>query len=224
MATSTISVSLKLLIDSNAGRVLSAEAGKDFVDFLLTLLSLPVGTVIRLLSSSAMVGTLGKLYESFETLSDTYIQPHINKDTLLKPNSTTVGASAGLLSLTPKPSTESDDSKRLFVCSLPSQRYHSSCSKVHASDSPHAICPSCKTKTDTEVPYVAPPTEQALSSRGDGGFVRGVVTYMIMDDLEVKPMSTISSITMLNKFNVKDVGALEERTVSLGINEVIMVG
>ena len=221
MATST-SVSIKLLIDSNAGRVLFAEAGKDFVDFLLNLLSLPVGTVVRLLSSNAMVGTLGKLYESFETLSDTYIQPHINKDTLLKPNSTTVGASAGLLSLTPEPST-ANDGKRVFICRWPSQ-YSSSCSKVHASDSPHAVCPNCKTKTGTEVPYVAPPTEQALSSRGDGGFVRGVVTYMIMDDLEVKPMSTISSITMLNKFNVKDVGALEERTVSLGINEVILVG
>lgn len=50
--------------------------------------------------------------------------------------------------------------------------------------------------------------------------MKGVVTYMIMDDLEVKPMSTISSISMLNKFNVKEVAALEERTVSLGINEV----
>lgn len=53
-----------------------------------------------------------------------------------------------------------------------------------------------------------------------GGFVKGVVTYMVSDDLVVKPMSTISSITMLNKFNVKEVGCLEEKVVSLEMKEV----
>ncbi|KAL7612600.1 hypothetical protein Lser_V15G08702 [Lactuca serriola] len=52
-----------------------------------------------------------------------------------------------------------------------------------------------------------------------GGFVKGVVTYMVSDDLVVKPMSTISSITMLNKFNVKEVGCLEEKVVSLEMKE-----
>ena len=50
--------------------------------------------------------------------------------------------------------------------------------------------------------------------------MKGVVTYMVMDDLEVKPMSTISSITLLNKFNVKHIGALEEQVVELGMDEV----
>ena len=47
-----------------------------------------------------------------------------------------------------------------------------------------------------------------------------VVTYMVMDDLVVKPMSTISCVTLLNRFNVKDVGVLEEKVVDLGIDEV----
>lgn len=34
------------------------------------------------------------------------------------------------------------------------------------------------------------------------GFVKDVVTFMVMDDLVVQPMSTISSITLLNKFNI----------------------
>lgn len=50
--------------------------------------------------------------------------------------------------------------------------------------------------------------------------MKGVVTYMIMDDLEVSPMSTICSVTLLNKFYVKDVGALEEKMVQLGMKEV----
>ena len=35
----------------------------------------------------------------------------------------------------------------------------------------------------------------------------------------VKPMSTISSITLLNNFNVKEVGGLEEKVVDLGLEE-----
>ncbi|XWS75029.1 hypothetical protein CRYUN_Cryun01aG0050000 [Craigia yunnanensis] len=43
---------------------------------------------------------------------------------------------------------------------------------------------------------------------------------MVMDDLMVEPMSTISSIALLNRFNVKDVGALEEKTIKIGMDEV----
>ena len=69
MASTT--VSLKLLVDSTSERVLFAEAGKDFVDFLFNILSLPVGTVIGLLTKQDMVGCLVNLYESLENLSDT---------------------------------------------------------------------------------------------------------------------------------------------------------
>ncbi|CAN1131036.1 hypothetical protein LINPERPRIM_LOCUS13546 [Linum perenne] len=57
------------------------------------------------------------------------------------------------------------------------------------------------------------------NQKNEGGFVKGVVTYMVMDNLEVKPMSTISSITLLNKFNIQQVGALEEKVVELGMDE-----
>ncbi|PQQ12356.1 uncharacterized protein Pyn_27547 [Prunus yedoensis var. nudiflora] len=65
-----------------------------------------------------------------------------------------------------------------------------------------------------QMTYVRPPA--ATSTRdtilsSEGGYVKSVVTYMMMDYLEVQPMSTISNIAMLNKLNVKDVGAPEER-------------
>ncbi|KAB2596070.1 hypothetical protein D8674_031520 [Pyrus ussuriensis x Pyrus communis] len=127
-----INVGLKLLVDTKGHKVLFAEATKEVVDFLFTLLSLPVATVIRLLSKNDMVGCLGQLCESVENLTTT------------------------------------------------------------------------------------------LS--GEGGYVKGVVTYMIMDNLEVKPMSTISSISVLNRFNIKEVGVLEEKVLlkaSLESNTVL---
>lgn len=72
--------------------------------------------------------------------------------------------------------------------------------------------------------YVAPQartsTNAATTLSGEGGYVKGVVTYMIMDNLKVKPMSTISSISVLNRFNIKEVGVLEEKVVNLGMEEV----
>ncbi|KAM4104570.1 hypothetical protein ACJW30_06G168400 [Castanea mollissima] len=71
-----------------------------------------------------------------------------------------------------------------------------------------------------EVRFVDPPSAVSTgSSSSEGGYVKGVVTYMVMDNLEVKPMSTISSITLLNKFDVKEIGALEEKVVELGMDE-----
>ncbi|KAL3521031.1 hypothetical protein ACH5RR_019180 [Cinchona calisaya] len=66
-----------------------------------------------------------------------------------------------------------------------------------------------------EMKYIAGGAEEISS---EGGFVKEVVTYMVMDDLEVKPMSTISSIALLNKFNVKALTVLKETDVDLGMN------
>ncbi|XP_062114747.1 uncharacterized protein LOC133825870 [Humulus lupulus] len=218
--TSRNVITLKLLVDKKEKRVLFAEAGKDFTDFLFSLLSMPVGTIIRLLSTNGMVGTLGKVYQSLENLSETYIQSNASKDTLLKPQSSVLGGSATLLiSLTNDPTTSND--QLLYSCSnkcLYPNKYFT--------DDTRAICPGCNRLMSKELTYVAPPDTQLGSSSSsssgadqEGGLVKGVVTYMIMDDLEVKPMSTISSIALLNTFNVNEVRSLQEKIVSVGINE-----
>ncbi|KAL7084925.1 hypothetical protein ACP275_14G252200 [Erythranthe tilingii] len=160
MAKST-TVSLKLLIDEQGERVLFAEAGKEFVDFLFHILSLPMSTVINLVGKQGMVGSVSNIYESVQNLNQAYIQPDKTKDSLLKP----------------------------------------------------------------AVNFSAPPLLKAFnhasSSSSSGGFVKGVVTYMVMDDLVVNPMSAITSITLLNKFNIKEVGSLQEKVVHMGMPEAV---
>ncbi|KAB2598192.1 hypothetical protein D8674_001112 [Pyrus ussuriensis x Pyrus communis] len=214
METSKPSICLKLLIDKTRQRVLYAEAGKDFVDFLLTILSLPIGTVIRLLSKDGMVGSLGKLYGSVESLSSIYMQPHFNKESLLQPNATsTIGVGADVLHML---TIDDSSAEKLF--------YYCGCRSRHqtyptvVTDNPKAICPYCSSSINTKATFVHGSAAEGETA-GEGGYVKGVVTYMIMDDLEVKPMSSISSITMLNRFNVKDVGALEEKVVHLTMEE-----
>ncbi|KAK9913414.1 hypothetical protein M0R45_037232 [Rubus argutus] len=216
MATPNSStVGLKLLIDTKHQKVLFAEAGKDFVDFLFTLLSLPVGTVIRLLSKAGMVGSFGKLYESVENLSDTYMQPNLDKDVLLKPKASVDGPN--ILGL--PNNVESPARNAFYMCSQDcSSSYSFSASHRYVTENPGERCPQCNNSMSSQATYVGQP-KTTVAASGAAGYVKDVVTYMIMDDLEVKPMSTISSITMLNRFNVKDVGALEEKVVGLGMDE-----
>ncbi|XP_022764289.1 uncharacterized protein LOC111309518 [Durio zibethinus] len=201
-------VTSKLLIDQKSQRVLFAEAGKDFVDFLFNMLSLPVGTVIRLLTKQGMVGCLGNLYGSIENLDDTYMQSPANKDTLLKP--LVSNFAARVLLLLPNINMQSSTSNGLYRCR------NTNC-RMYVANDPKSTCPSCDNVMNQNVTFVNP-TNKASSS-GEGGYVKGVVTYMIMDDLVVRPMSTISSITLLNRFNVKDVGVLEERVIDMGMDE-----
>ncbi|XP_030972684.1 uncharacterized protein LOC115992596 [Quercus lobata] len=42
--------------------------------------------------------------------------------------------------------------------------------------------------------------------------------YLVMDDLEVKLLSTVSLLTLFNEFHVKD-GDLEEKVVEMGRDE-----
>lgn len=133
------------------------------------------------------------------------MQPNLNKDSLLKPKSTVAGAN--ILHLTYNES----NAKKFYICQY--------CNR-HISDDSGVICPRCRNyNIATEVTYVAPAAATGKVS-GVEGYVKGVVTYMVMDNMEVKPMSTISSITALNKFNIKEVGALEEKVVNLGMEEV----
>ena len=67
-------VNLKLLIDKESHRVLFAKAGKDFIDFLIHILALPVGTFIPLLKKQGMVGSLGAFTRALKVLLYTYFQ------------------------------------------------------------------------------------------------------------------------------------------------------
>ncbi|XP_047331665.1 uncharacterized protein LOC124935264 [Impatiens glandulifera] len=208
-------LSMKLLIDRESKKVLFAEAGKDVIDFLFNLLSLPLATVINLLSNSknGMVGSLSNLYKSVENLDKAYIQPDQNKDTLLKPIPPL--AQAHLL----LPDTV------LSSCNVNVKLYK--CTNMgHGSyfvKDPNLTCRWCNTKMSLlDVPdenKAAVGAVETVEGGGGGGFVKDMMTYMVLDDLVIKPMSTISCICLLNQFNVKDIGNLEEEVVCFGMDE-----
>ncbi|KAG9136972.1 hypothetical protein Leryth_013819 [Lithospermum erythrorhizon] len=50
MAPPETKLSLKFMVDNKSKKVIFAEAGSEFVDVLLSFLTLPLGTIIRQLN------------------------------------------------------------------------------------------------------------------------------------------------------------------------------
>ncbi|XP_044946605.1 uncharacterized protein LOC123395643 [Hordeum vulgare subsp. vulgare] len=102
MASST-KICLKLLVDTKSNKVLFAEAGKEFVDFVFNLLTLPIGAVAKFISIAVegrkagfgnkelFAGTkhatasIGRLYGSASAMDASHMQPHVDKSELLQP-------------------------------------------------------------------------------------------------------------------------------------------
>ena len=207
-------ISLKLLVDRNAKRVIFGEAGKEFVDFVFNFLSLPVGTVIKILSKDKMVGSLGKIYESIEAMHANYMEANVNKEHVLNPK-----VSSSSLANTPLLGYNTNDERNSTVFYRCTYQY-AACAYTYVSTDTKAVCPSCKNYMSAKMTYVPGPGKEAAKVQKGSGYVKGLVTYMVMDNLEVKPMSTISSITLLSTFKVKDLGALETVEVFIGKEEV----
>ncbi|KAG6644052.1 hypothetical protein I3843_08G028300 [Carya illinoinensis] len=209
-------ISLKLWIDKKRNRVLFAEAGKDFVDFLLETFTLPVVTVTRFLKNEDTAGCLQSLYDSVVNLSDTFIRQGVSKDLVLKPRAVTSGATDSLL----LPRVESYTFRKFYRCR------NSNCMStygVYKSTRSAKNCYVCNSSPN-QMHEVSLSVEEVISENKESGnfsFVKEIVPYMVMDDLRMKPMSSNTFITLLNEYNLKDVGAIEEKVVALGMDECV---
>ncbi|ONM29961.1 uncharacterized protein [Zea mays] len=224
--TATPTLSMKLLIDRRTQRVLFAEASKDVVDFLFSLLTLPVATAVKLVGKDALVGCVCNLYASVEKLDSVYLQAGVAKEALLCPKVVLPAANtnSSLLRLPEPPVVEPNN---MYRCT---GNTYGMC-RTYITDEYGKMCPHCRCSMTTAAQYL-------LSARGScggsgqvaapksaaGGFVQGiVVTYTVQDDLTVTPVSSISSVSLLSTFSVRDIYDLQEKTVQLGYNEGLAI-
>ncbi|KAF6153548.1 hypothetical protein GIB67_027415 [Kingdonia uniflora] len=78
-------VRLALKRKSN-NKILFAEAGEDFVDFLFSIFAFPFGSVIKFLERTPNLGCISTLYKSVESSEfDRFITLSCRKETLLSP-------------------------------------------------------------------------------------------------------------------------------------------
>ncbi|KAK9700044.1 hypothetical protein RND81_08G213600 [Saponaria officinalis] len=167
MSGNDVKLSLKLIIDTKAKKVVFAEAGKDFVDFVFHILSLPLGTVVNFMNNKGMNGCLGTVCKSFHLLDSEYFLRAFDRKTVFKPSIEAIVS-------------------RLFVGQNPLRDIYKCPSHSQFSFKPEQVCPEsgCNMRMNRWCVF---DKESILR------FVKPTVVYMVKDDLEVQPMS-ISSI------------------------------
>ncbi|PIA54472.1 hypothetical protein AQUCO_00900784v1 [Aquilegia coerulea] len=183
-------INLKIMLRRSCGMVLYAEAQEDFVDFLFSLLSIPLGSTVKLLDKTPSLRCIANLYISVQNLSpgrdfkSEYIKTKL---------------------LSPKLAQQ--------FC------YNIQVLGINESFQPHNRClfqevDSIRvTEFDANISSTLPPI-------GVNAYMDGPATFVVTDDLVVTPLSSISSIFLLKKFQVP-ITDIEERVVSVGGEEAL---
>ncbi|EFJ10900.1 hypothetical protein SELMODRAFT_426809 [Selaginella moellendorffii] len=199
---------VNLLYKKPEGTVLFLEAKKDFVDLLMSFLVLPVGSLIKLLRAGNTVNSFmetgaARLFESIEKMDQSSME--VSKSVLTNPPPDASAFRGGKI-LAIKGS-QSTTSPVYYKCG------HPSCYNVRAGNASFQ-CHHCRSVELTMLPNEENSTETA-------GYVKENVIFMITDELEVYPTSTIKSIVLLNKLKVKAMADLESIEVSVGAQEAL---
>ncbi|XP_058095144.1 uncharacterized protein LOC131240735 [Magnolia sinica] len=206
-----MAIELKLLIDKEKNRVVFAESNTLFVDALFSFLTLPIGSMIRLSSKKSNVGSMDALYESVENLDSRYLQTEAVKDMLLRPRS-------GLEARTKDLALNVDgELTRYYICGLPC--IGESLDPL-ISTAKNVRC-HCGRAMDVEL--VVKKSEPVADGNDEGVFVKGLMMFMIGDDLRVGPISMKSFLSLLDKHGIRDRAALEEKTVDVGADEALHI-
>ncbi|GFP79562.1 hypothetical protein PHJA_000099700 [Phtheirospermum japonicum] len=200
------------MINEEKTKVLFAEADSDFADVLLSFLTLPLGTIIRVMNkhyqdkAPPVIGSLTSLYKGLGNLNKAYFWSEGGKQMLLNPRS----------------SFEPECRKlKLNVDDTQPISYY----RCGDKDCNRERTPSISMYHDTVkcdcVLGSKPETENENNIDG-GVFTKKHVSFLITDDLRVAPVVPGSIMQTLIKLgNIAVTCGAELRTVTLGFNDIM---
>ncbi|AES87036.1 DUF674 family protein [Medicago truncatula] len=219
-------IPLKILVDRENNKVVAVESTKDFVDTLFSFLSLPLATIIRLLTtnnddqqqqqqqesseSSSFLGSIKNLYESVQTLTPNDIWNPVCKQMLLNPKNPCE-------SLCKKLFLNIDDtewSSKIFVCDA--------CNKFTTFQNLDCTCGKPTNKQPNSLDSEGQGNSGGIADALNGVFVKDNGSlFLVYDDLKIVPSSLVSSMQMLMELGYSDLSQLEEVTHNIGKQEML---
>ncbi|KAH7834945.1 hypothetical protein Vadar_021187 [Vaccinium darrowii] len=195
------SMSLKILVEREKNQIVFVEANKDFVDVIFSFLTIPLGTIVRLTREHFLkgdIGCLNNLYESLEKFDEEILASE-HKGILLRPLCATDVYCRNL-----KVNLVEGDKGKYYMCS------GESCDDLSYYQTRYCRCGrKLKYEVDLSVP------------EGGGGFIKPPVRFMITDDFQMLPMSTMAGLSLLSNFGAIDGSKIEERMLNIGKDEVL---
>ncbi|RWR96783.1 hypothetical protein CKAN_02618500 [Cinnamomum micranthum f. kanehirae] len=195
-------MSIKLIQNKSNHRIFYAETGTDFPDLLFSFLTFPLGAILKCLGGRSGIKSLDNLYKSIEDLnSKSSMKSEECKTLLLDPKLAPYFNSKNQLLQIEEEAPRNFLIKKCQIC-FNSDRLE--CSHGLGSIMVHPINPK----------YPGAVTESG------GAFLKEPTTFIVTDNLVVKPFSTISVITLLSSYNIV-MNDIEERDVNVGVLEAI---
>ncbi|KAM1226789.1 hypothetical protein ACFX13_006210 [Malus domestica] len=201
--TSVNTISLKALVDKERNQIMFVESGNDFIDVLLSFLTIPMGTIIRLApnqSEPLEIGCMKNLYASVENMDVKHFRSKACRDMLLCPPN---GAEVHCKNL--KLKIDRGEPTRYYTCErreCPALSY--SCG---------FRCECCG-----GMMYYG----RELSAIQDGDiFVKGLARLIISDELQLMPPLTVESLSVFSELGVMNGNTTEEVTFNVGSDEVL---
>ncbi|XP_074351793.1 uncharacterized protein LOC141690938 [Apium graveolens] len=200
-----VKIPLRLHVHKETNQVIFAEANSDFVDTLFSFLTLPMGTIVRILKNKSDLqprefGCFGNLYESFEKLDTKGC-----KTMLLNPRNAAEGRCRQL-----KLNIDDSGPTRYFIC----QNW--ACTKPELSiNIPAKVCSCGETLSK-------PTNIKTNESIGTGKvFITETACFTVTDDLHVIPNVPTTVFKLLEKFGISDLTEIDEITLNIGYKEML---
>ncbi|CAN6556572.1 unnamed protein product [Malus baccata var. baccata] len=201
--TSADTISLKALVDKERNQIIFIESENAFIDVVLSFLTIPMGTIIRLAPNQSVpleIGCMKNLYASVENMDVKHFRSNACRDMLLcPPNGTQVHCKNLKLKI------DRGETTRYFICE------RSECPAL--SYSFYVRCECCGGEIYSG---------RELSAIQDGDiFVKGLARLIITDDLQLMPPLTVKSLSVFSELGVMNGNTTEEVTFNVGSDEVL---
>ncbi|KAG8387032.1 hypothetical protein BUALT_Bualt03G0210900 [Buddleja alternifolia] len=206
--------SLKVMINREKTKVLFAEVDSDFADVLLSFMTLPLGTIVRLFQKhygkqAPVIGSLNSLRKGLDELSNAHFWTKQCKLMLLNPRSS-FEDECGKLKLNLDHDTPP---ARYFTCEnwdcyWPRYENVGTCYYIDR------CC--CGKPLNREIGITPSPQPNDCQV-----FTSNTTSFLISDHLSMVPNVTGSVIQTLGILGITDIDGAELRIVTVGFNEIM---
>nr|KYP37976.1 hypothetical protein KK1_040809 [Cajanus cajan] len=208
---------LKVMLRKSNKLVLFALAEEDFVDFIFSFLTFPLGGVEHMLNGKSCLGSIDNLYKSVLDLDCyRYLRSPDLKEKLVKtPIAHQFKLHNNILPIDEMPSSnyshfyKYDSSTKTIVDNSFLTALQEYRSKFIGSFYKEVYCP---------LSYLEPPSSNG-SKHGGRAFVKKPSLYMVTDDFVVTPSSSFSAVSFVSNSGVP-LSDLEEKVINIGQKEV----
>lgn len=211
---SEVEIPLKVVIDKQKERVVFAEANSDFVDILFSFLTMPMGTIVRLLtkhfeySKLPAIGNFNNLYETVVNFDAKYFVTSENKDWLVNTSN-----EAGPECQSLKINIDGTYLTKYFICPNSSCTIQGDFPSISSYNT--VKCRHCGEYLSRLINY-----RVDTSEANEGVFLSQTASFVIIDDLHVTPNTMGSTLGILESTGITEFGLLEEKMLQIGSSEV----